>query len=57
MKRYVKPELEVKKFLSSESIAAGTLEDFLTQNNIDSDVGITTYAINSAGGIDYVPEA
>lgn len=54
MKKYVKPELEMKKFVSNETIAAGTLEDFLIANGIDSDVGITTYQSNSQGGFDAV---
>lgn len=49
MKKYVKPELEMKKFVSNETIAAQTLEQFLKDNNIESGVGITTYAITSAG--------
>ncbi len=57
MKKYVKPELEMKKFVSNETIAAGTLNEFLAENGIDSDVGITTYQITSAGGATYVPDA
>ena len=54
MKKYVKPELEMKKFVSNETIAAGTLNEFLAENGIDSDVGITTYRSNSQVGFDAV---
>lgn len=54
MRKYVKPELEMKKFVSNETIAAGSLSDFLASNGIDSDVGITTYQANSQNGFDVV---
>ena len=54
MKKYVKPEMEMKKFVSNETIAAGNLNEFLAENGIDSDVGITTYQSNSQGGFDVV---
>lgn len=57
MRKYVKPELEMKKFVSNETIAAGTgLADFLSDNNLDPDTGITTYQANSQGTFDYISE-
>lgn len=48
MKRYIAPELEMKKFVSQETIAA-SLADFLQENSIAGDAGITTYAAASDG--------
>lgn len=56
MKKYVRPELTVKSFVSRETIADGALDAFLAANNIDSTVGITTYQATSNGTFEHVPE-
>ncbi len=48
MKRYIAPELEMKKFVSQETIA-NDLASFLDQNSIAIDAGITSYAAASDG--------
>lgn len=46
MKNYNKPAIELSKYTVKENIST-TLSDWLMDNNIDKDVGITTYYLSS----------
>ena len=46
MKKYIKPAMELNSFTAFKSISSG-LNDWLEKKNLETDVGITTYYLES----------
>lgn len=42
MKKYINPTIEIERIVTTNNIASG-LTDWLSTNNFDSDISITTY--------------
>ena len=45
MKNYLKPQMELNQFNLKENVAS--ISDWVADNTSESDVGITTYLVNS----------